>query len=333
MNLNIALKSGSRMNIDNVDRFRVTEPLFEGARIVLNFLGESYTPDYIQGISGAAFRIAGPCPCAPTCSSQMNTTELLKLLGYQYTESILGWTRDVKDAKNNMVALIPKIKDSIRAQRPALLWYAFVDTAFEVVTGFDDIEDVFLGHHAYQEGLAKAKQTRAQECAAYCPAFGAIFIGAKTGVLDSRAAEIASLREAVSHAHNAEIYHGPGKPERNGLMAYDHWINRFQRPETQREVGDSHCHQVYRSTHRAANEFLREIAPKYTKATVHLLKATTEFAVEADMLDAATPLIDWKSPEHDADRNGRLWPILAKARDHYAAAIGHIERALPLLDR
>ena len=235
--LSIALKSDSRMNIDNIDRFRVTEPLFEGARIVLNFLGESHTPAYIQGISGAAFRIAGPCPCAPTCSSQMSTTELLKLLGFQYTESILGWTGDVEDAKNNLVALIPKIKDSIRAHRPVLLWYAFADTAFEVVTGFDDAEGVFMGHHAYQrpeEGLAKAKQTRAQECAAYCPAFGAIFIGAKIGALDARAAEIASLMEAVSHAHNAEICHGPGKPERNGLMAYDYWVDRFQKPETKR---------------------------------------------------------------------------------------------------
>ena len=83
------------MIIDNVDRFRVREPLFEGPRIVLSFLGEKYTPAYIQGISGAAFRIAGPCPCAPTCSTQMGTTDLLKLLGYPdvsaYTGRWDGW--------------------------------------------------------------------------------------------------------------------------------------------------------------------------------------------------------------------------------------------------
>lgn len=105
------------MIIDNVDRFRIVEPQFEGARVVLNFLSEKYSPAYIQGISGAAFRIGGPCPCAPNCSSQMSTTDLLTLLGYQYTEFILGWTGDIEDAKKNMVALIPKIKDSIRAWR------------------------------------------------------------------------------------------------------------------------------------------------------------------------------------------------------------------------
>lgn len=208
------------MNIDNVDRFHISEPLFEGVRVVLNFLGEKYTPAYIQGISGAAFRMAGPCPCAPTCSSQMSTTDLLTLFGYKYTEFILGWTGDVEDAKKNMVALIPKIKDSIRARRPVLLWYAFADTAYEVVTGFDDAEGVFLGRHPYQgpqEGLAKAKQTRAQGCAASCPAFGAIFIGEKAGALDAKAAEIKVLKEAVCHAHNTEIHRGPGKPEREGL--------------------------------------------------------------------------------------------------------------------
>src|SRR5574340_1011307 len=58
-----------RVVIDGVDRFRVREPNFEGVRIVLDFLGDKYTPAYIQGISGAAFRIAGICPCAPNRST------------------------------------------------------------------------------------------------------------------------------------------------------------------------------------------------------------------------------------------------------------------------
>lgn len=322
-------QTGDRMIIDNVDRFRVREPLFEGPRVVLSFLGEKYTPAYIQGISGAAFRIAGPCPCAPTCSSQMFTTDLLKLLGYQYSESILGWTGDVDDAKRNMVALIPKIKDSIRARRPVLLWYAFMDTAYEVVTGYDDAEGVFLGWHAHQgpeEGLAKAKQTRAQECAVYCPALGAIFIGEKVGALDDRAAEVAALKEAVRHARDTKVR--PDMFRREGLLAYDGWVERFKQPEAKREAGDSHCHSIYRSTHRAAGEFLKEIAPRYPRATDNMTRAATKFAAEADALDKAAGLIGWQSPEQDADRNAKLWPLLAEARDHYAAAIARIEAAL-----
>jgi hypothetical protein len=320
------------MIIDNVDRFRVREPLFEGPRIVLSFLGEKYTPAYIQGISGAAFRIAGPCPCAPTCSTQMGTTDLLKLLGYQYSESILGWSGDVEDAKRNMVALIPKIKDSVRARRPVLLWYAFADTAYEVVVGYDDAEGVFLGRHAYQgpeEGLAKAKQSRAQEAAAICPALGAIFIGKKDSAFDARAAEVAALKEAVRHARETKVR--PDMFRREGLLAYDGWAEKFKQPEARREAGDSHCQNIYSSTHRAAGKFLEEIAPRYPKAAGNLAKAATEFAAEADALDEASGLIGWQSPEHDPARNAKLWPMLAQARDHYAAAVAQIEAALPLL--
>jgi len=322
------------MVIENVDRFRVCEPNFEGVRIVLDALGEKYSPDYIQGISGAAFRFAGPCPCAPNCSTQMSTTDLIKLLGYEYTESILGWTGDVEDAKENMVPLIPKVKDSIRAGRPVLLWYAFRDAAYEVVTGFDDAEGVFLGYHLHQgpdEGLAKAKQDRAQEIAGYCPALGAIFIGQKTGTLDAKAAEIAALKEAVRHAHDREVSNRGGKPDLEGLRAYDRWAAKFRDPGAKRDAGDSHCYFVYRSTHRAAGRFLREIAPRYPQAAHLLVKAAGEFTAEARALDKAEPLLAWQSAEHDAGRNAKLWALLAKARDHYAAGIALIEKALPLL--
>lgn len=78
------------MVIEGVDRYRVTEPMFEGVRVVLRALGDEYSPAYIQGISGAAFRIAGIRVCAPTYSAQMETKDLLKLLGYEYTEQYLG---------------------------------------------------------------------------------------------------------------------------------------------------------------------------------------------------------------------------------------------------
>ncbi len=324
--------TGERMIIENVDRFRVSEPLFEGPRVVLSFLGEKYSPAYIQGISGAAFRIAGPCPCAPDCSSQMFTTDLLKLLGYSYTQSILGWTGDVEDAKRNMTTLIPKIKESIRAGRPVLLWYAFNDTAYEVVAGYDDAEGVFLGRHAWQgpkDDLAKAKQTRAQEAAASCPAFGAIFIDQKTGALDARAAELAALKEAVRHARSTTVR--PDSYQREGLLAYDGWVEKFRQSGARRGNGDSYCQSVYRTTHRAAGRFLKEIAPKYPKGGEDLAKAAPEFAAEADALDKCSSLIGWKSPERDDARDARLRPLLAEARDHYAAAIGHVEKALAQL--
>jgi formylglycine-generating enzyme required for sulfatase activity len=310
---------GTGMVIEGVDHFRVAEPLFEGVRIVLNHRGEDYTADYIQGISGAAFRIAGICPCAADCSSQMGTDDLIRLLGYEHTQDILGWTGDVDDAKRNMVPLIPKIRDSIRAGRPVLLWYGFADSAYEVVTGFDEAEGVFLGHHMWQgpqDGAAKAKQDRAQEAAAMFPAFGAIFIGRKVGVLNARAAEMAALREAVRHARDAEVR--TAGPPRQGLTCYDFWVEKFKSPGAKRDPGDSYCSAVYRTTHRAAGQFLREIAPRYPQAEVTLNEAAAEFAAEAVELDKAAP-------------NEKLWPILAKARDHYAAGIALIEQALTLL--
>ena len=40
-------------------------------------------------------------------------------------------------------------------------------------------------------------------------------------------------------------------------------------------------------------------------------------------------LLGWKSPELDAGRNAKVWPLLANARHHYAMGIGLIEKALP----
>lgn len=48
--------------LPGADRYQVREAMFEGVRVILSYRGEPYTPAYIQGISGAAFRIAGICP-------------------------------------------------------------------------------------------------------------------------------------------------------------------------------------------------------------------------------------------------------------------------------
>lgn len=321
--------AGERIILDGIDRFRVREPNFEGVRIVLNARGEKYSPAYIQGISGAAFRIAGICPCAPNCSTQMWTTDLVKLLGYGYSEHIVGWTGDVEPAKKSIVTMIPKVKASIRAGRPVLVWYAFADTAFEVVCGFDDAQGVFIGWHAQQspdDPMATAKQTRAAETVQACPAFGALFIEEKVGEFASRPAEIAALREAVRHARDQEVK--TQGPPRAGLACYDHWVEEFKKPDTSRDNGNAYCHFVYRSTHRSASEFLREIGPNYPNANNDLMAAAKEFTAEADALDEGAPLISFTSPQVSAERNEKLWPTLARARNHYATAISHIEDAL-----
>ena len=74
---------GQSKIIDNVDRYRFVDPLFEGVRVIMSYRGEKYSPEYIQGISGAAFRISGICPCATTCSWMMYTHDLPRLLGYE----------------------------------------------------------------------------------------------------------------------------------------------------------------------------------------------------------------------------------------------------------
>ena len=80
------LKGENDMLLLNIDKYRYCEPLFEGVRIILNFLGESYTPEYIQGISGAAFKIAGGCPSRPTGVADMFTPDFIRYLGYEIKE-------------------------------------------------------------------------------------------------------------------------------------------------------------------------------------------------------------------------------------------------------
>jgi hypothetical protein len=193
------------------------------------------------------------------------------VLGYEVTEAILGWKDN--DASEEMQALIPRIKDSVRVGRPVLVWHAFTTAEWDVVAGFDDEKGVFLGQGSYAglKGYAEAKQTRPQEATKICPAFGATFIGEKTGKFDARAAELAALREAVRHARDHAETHQPGRPDLEGLRAYDRWVEKFRKSDSSRDSGDSYCYYIYRSTHRAASGFLREIAPRYKQAKEALL--------------------------------------------------------------
>ncbi len=354
--------------IEGVDRYRVCEPLFECVRVVLTQRGEAYTPEYLQGISGAAFRIAGICPCAPTCSAAMPTETLAGVLGYQVRRLNLDDSQeegrkriqrladickanggalpaeeglsvpDLKELRRQTAAIIAAVKAEIRAGRPVVVWHAFTNAEYDVVVGFDDSKGTFLGRGSYAGGgadLATAPQTRMLNAAYVGGAPGAILIGEKRGPFDAAKVEVAALQEAVRHAYSSKNREKVGKGAwvfLEGLAAYDRWIGHFSDPAAKRGPGDAYCYGVYRSTHRAAAVFLREIAPKYPQAKAQLLEAATRFQTEADTLTEAEALLWWKSPEGpDAARNQRVVPILTKARGEYAAGIAAIGQALTAL--
>ena len=321
------LSQGAAVEPLKIDTYHYIDPMFEGMRIVLSYMGEKYTPAYIQGISGMAFRIAGPCPCAPTCAVAMDPKALLKTLGYTFAEHNLGWKDD--DVSAQLPAMITKVKASIDAKQPVMVWHAFTNAEWDVVCGYDDAEGVFIGRGSYagNKEYAKAKQGRAAEAVKICPAFGALIVGKKEGSFDARAAEFAALNEAVRHARNsAKSLSGP---EHEGLAAYDDWIAAFKKPDKKRDNGDAYTFGCYRSTRTAASPFLHELASKYPKLKSNLLKAAGEFEKEVATLNEAEPLVWWNSPESDTARNDKLWPILAKAKEHYAKGISFIEKCLP----
>jgi len=324
--------------IKDVDRYRVMDPLFEGVRVTLSHRGESYSPSYVQGISGAAFRIAGICPCAPTSNAAMETQDLVELLGYEMEYVPLhGEKIDLKKRANEVLS---RLKGEIRVGHPVLLWHAFTTCEWDVVCGFDDEEGLLFGRGSYAglDGYAKANEMRTISCLEICPALGAIFVSKKTGIYDAHNAEINALKEAVYHAHskmNAELLVGDKWVMLEGLLCYDRWVRDFrsERPKIP-DMGDRYCLGVYRSTHRAAADFLKELAPKYPDVKSNYESAAKFFVAESDALDECANLLfpDWKLPKNfDRETNVRAADILNRARDSYAGGIGEIGRALEVM--
>jgi hypothetical protein len=307
--------------------------MFEGVRIALSYLGEPHSPAYVQGISGAAFRVGGICPCAPTCDIAMEPQDLIALLGYEATYMPLHNQHDagLDEALDSAIA---RVKEEVGAGRPALVWHAFTNCEWDVVAGYDDEGHLFLGRGSYVgfNGYARADQRRTITCLDTCPALGVMVIGNNTGAFDARRAEIDALYEAVRHAHSTEGQDQLAGDEwvmLHGLLCYDRWIDDWRSPRRKRTLGDSYCLGVYRSTHRAAAGFMQELAPKYPRARAHLERAAESFAVEAGALDAAVPLLWWNASEGpDPKRNARLVPLLQQARDAYARGIEEIDGAL-----
>jgi hypothetical protein len=359
----------AKLALEGVDRYRVTDPVFESVRVVLAYLGESYSPDYVQGIAGGAFRIGGICPCAPTSSNAMWPAELVGLLGYTMQHLKLSdaittahYSQPQPLAKrydaNDQVlpdpdafddadlqamceqahAIIAAVKAQIRAGRPAILWHAFTTAEFDVVAGFDEEAGTFLGWGSYgapEEGYAEAPWGRTITTVYIGGQPEAILIGERERAFDARSAELAALREGVRHARsqkNVDKLGGEAWVMLEGLACYDRWIDDWRDPEKKRTMGDAYCLGVYRSTHRVAAGFLREIAPGHPAAADHLARAAGHFAAEADALDACVPLVWWEAPEGpDPERNAKTVPLLQRARDAYARGIDEIEAGLAAL--
>jgi hypothetical protein len=368
-------KSPQRVVIDGVARYQVNEPLFECVRVVLTHRGAPYSADYLQGISGAAFRIAGICPCAPTCSVAMETQQVPKLLGYDLRFLTLascgvkweklgkladlygamskkpGWTGelpeekdladpDLKTLRNALVVMQDAVKEELRHGRPVVLWHAFTNAEYDVVTGYDDATGEWLGFGSYgakPTEYAHATRFRTLQSAYIGGWPSAILIGNKTGDVDLRALEIAALREAVKHARSEKNADQIGKKDwvfLEGLHCYENWIVQWGKADKKRDVGDAYCYGVYRDTHRAAAGFLREIAPRYPAADTLLRRAADSFQAEADVLKEAGPLLGWAAPAGpDAARNKRVVELLQQARRHYAAGIEGIAQALAQIDK
>ena len=318
------------MKILNVDKYKICEAMFEGVRIILNYLGETYSPAYIQGISGAVFRISGICPCAPTCSAVRWTPDFIRYLGYEIIEYEIQ-----SDPSAKIGRMIEAVRKEIDKGRPALVWHAFTNAEWDVVCGYDEEKRTFLGRGSYQ-GLdvpASEPWDRASKAVEICPAFGAIAFGNKIFSFDKHSAEIEALREAVRHSREINGPSPDGKwTMYHGISCYRRWADSFARPGKDRDVGDAYCYSIYSSTHRAAADFLREIADRYTTASVFLLNAADIFEKETKLLKSIENLLGWSSPWGvDEERSNRASQVLKQCADTYEKAIESMEDALTFM--
>ncbi len=320
---------GRRVILENVDRYRVNEPLFEAARVVLSYRGETYSPAYVQGISGAAFRIGGPCECAPTCEWAMSTDKLIDLFGYEHER--LGVPAEGPEREVKMGEMIERVRDEIRAGRPAIVWHAFTYCENDVVCGFDEETGEFYGRasHAGLDEYARAHETRPLEGTEICGGPHAILIGEKTGSFDARAAEIAALREAVLHAHGASGTRMPSGPV--GIECYDAWIAAYRNKGSfmaPNPPNAPYLLSILQSTRRAASDFMAELAPKYPEGRAHLEAAAGHFARESVALKACADALAGPEKERSQEQYIRAAGHLGEARAEYVLAMKEIARAL-----
>jgi hypothetical protein len=341
---------GGKVWIEGIDKFRVDEPLFEAVRIVLNYHGENYSTAYIQGISGAAFRLAGPCPCAPTCSFAMSTEELIELLGYDAEtlsektplfESFQGWEDPEWISANTkrVEQAIPLIKNQIKLGNPVIVWGAFDVCEYNVVCGFEEKTKKFLGRGG-SSGLDSydvQDENYATKSISRCGYGKEYAVGEKIKEFDAEKAEIAALEEAVRHAHDSQNQIDDYNESviwkmQQGSNVYNWWIHKFGLQELKiPEMGDTYCLSVYRTTHQAASTFLLEIAFKYPEAGENLVLAAQCFKNEAQALNQIHTIFvprGRRIKTSSSEINTQVVELFKEVKSYYDKGITQINKAL-----
>lgn len=333
------------MVIEAVDKYQYHDAMFEAVRLALAERGDEYDAAYIQGITGMAFRMAGPCPCAPTCSSGVSTDGLVELLGYELELLYLGENED--SFQRPVSDVIAGVKEETRAGRPVPVWHAFTYAEWDLVCGFDEEKGEFLGVCTYggEPGdYMSAPEARMKEAANICPAYGAMIIGEKVRDFDAREAELSALEEAVRHCN------APRDPFldcdldgkwpwrfREGAACYEAWARKFSADPDRvpDRLSDRYPFGVYSSTRQAGPVFLRQMADKYPEAAAQLTEAASHFERDATTLQTIhKELLGWEASwdEPDPTKAKRTAELLSRAREAYVAGTTAIEEALEVLD-
>jgi len=327
------VKGENDMVLLDVDTFRYTEPLYEAARIILNNIGADYTPEYIQGVSGAAFIISGGCPSRPTCANDLWTTDFIKSLGYEI-EEYPCFDKDGNDVSQKM---IDEVKKHIDGGAPALVFHAFSAAEFDVVCGYDEKAKHFIGRgsvHGNGSEYAREPWDRAKTCD-LCPAFGAVLIKDKVADFNKKKAETNSLIKAVQHGRQ-KLAVDAMPHEANGIEFYYRWADEYANAGKERGVADAYCYDVFSSSRKAGVIYLRELADNYGSSNIeardNLHYAAANFEKEVAELEKAYPYLSWESPWGiDEGRSKNLAPILKAAAEHYEKAIGYLEKTLDVI--
>jgi len=269
----------------------------------------------------------------------MDTLELLALLGYEATP--LQIHAEGVDPKERLHEVLAELRSEIGSDRSALLWNAFTMCEWDVVCGFDVDKNQLFGRGSYI-GLdggqyASAVEDRVLTAEARMH-YEAVLVGERTGTFDAHEAELAALKEAVRHARSTQNEDKCGGDQwvmLEGLLCYDRWVGDFRsNPSKVPELGDTYCLSVYSSTHQTAGQFLRELAPRYSKADANLKRGAEHFASEAKALKECYEVMcpGGKAPEEaNPERNERIAELLNQAREQYAHGIEEIESALQLM--
>ncbi len=315
--------------LNGVSNYEVNEANFEAIRLALNFMGENYPVQYFHGIAGTAFRIGGICPCAPTCTLAMQPQKLINLLGFDYEECPYNDAdRDV-----SLTRLTDAVRGSIDNGVPAIVWNAFTQCEWDIVTGYDENENVLLGRGSYAGNTGnytKGPWNRSLKQAGLT-GLTALIIKRSSGKFDAKAAEINAVKEAIRHANDTENIDkliGNDWVFLQGKAAYKRWADDFSKPDHKRGLGDAYCIGIYSSCHTLAGSFLRGIVANYPKASEILAEAAQSFDKESECLKKLLSLIWWNSPELDAERNEKATVLLREAAGLYGSAIDLLSGAV-----